>query len=497
MKIEAIHAEAYRGGKGDTCLVTPFFEGDDPAGLRAGKAAAAALCALSARGVFTGKTGQCQCLPTPRDRAQAVLAVGVGSRAKLSAEGARRAAGTAAGPLSRHRVRHVFLDVTRMPDRFAEAFVEGLVLAQYRFEVYRKGDPEGGAAVEAVTLIVPDGVNPDRAARDTHRAALIAMGVNGARQLADTASNDLTPSALAEFARGVARESGMSCTVLGPREMAELGMNALLGVAKGAAEEPRLVVMEYRHARAKKTILLAGKGVCFDAGGISIKPAQGMHEMKYDMCGAAAVLCAMMTLAHLGPRVNLVAVVPAVENKTGARAQTPGDIVRAYNGKTVEVRNTDAEGRLILADALAYAVEKHAPDVVVDLATLTGACVVALGHYAAGVLGNDDGLVASLVGAGEETGDRLWPLPLWDEYCDLIKGDHADLCNISPGRDAGTITGAAFIKEFVGGTPWAHIDIAGVAYGVKHIPHLNPKHATGFGVRLLTRWVMDQAKAAK
>jgi leucyl aminopeptidase len=219
-----------------------------------------------------------------------------------------------------------------------------------------------------------------------------------------------------------------------------------------------------------------------------------MHEMKFDMCGAAAVLCTMLNVTAIKPKVNVVCVVPAVENMTGPAAQVPGDIVRAYNGKTIEVHNTDAEGRLILADAMAYTVDKYKPDYMVDLATLTGACVVALGHYAAGLFDNNDALRNQLMAAAEVSGERVWPLPLDEDYEKLIEGTHADVCNIGPRGEAGAVTAAAFLKQFVGETPWAHLDIAGTAWGGKHISYLDPKHATGYGVRLLTAWILAQGE---
>ena len=275
--------------------------------------------------------------------------------------------------------------------------------------------------------------------------------------------------------------------------MAELGMNALLGVARGGSEAPKLIFLEYRHPEAVRTVALVGKGVTFDSGGISLKPPSKMHEMKFDMCGAAAVLCTMMAVSHLKPVINVIGVIPAVTNMPDGRAQTPGDIVRAYNGKTIEVQNTDAEGRLILADALAYTVDTCKPDVIVDIATLTGAAVVALGHVAAAVLGTDDAVVNGLVASGEATGEVLWRLPLWRDYEKQMEGTFADLSNVGPDREAGTITGAAFLKAFVGNTPWAHLDIAGTAYGVKNKPYLESKYATGFGVRLFTHWLLGQA----
>ncbi|MBW7864273.1 MAG: leucyl aminopeptidase [Candidatus Hydrogenedentes bacterium] len=500
MNIFAVHADELKPVRGETCLVIPLFEGAEKIVSGAvGKECLKTLQALLGKNILSGKAQSCYYLATPGAKFQGLLTLGLGPEGKLNAETVRRAAGKASALLRGHRTKSLYLDLASAPAFPADAFVEGLVLAQYDFNVYKRpaGDASAPVTVNAVTLITHSGADNDGLARKSHRAALIATGVNGARQLANTAANEMTPTALAEFAKGVARESNCSCTVLDHHEMADLGMNALLGVAKGSAEAPKLILLEYRHPGAKKTVAVAGKGVCFDSGGISIKPAHNMHEMKYDMCGAAAVLCAMMTVANLGPKINVVAVVPAVENKTGARAQTPGDIVRAYNGKTIEVHNTDAEGRLILADAMSYVVDKYKPDALVDLATLTGACVVALGHFAAGVLGNNEPLLQSLVRSGEATGDRLWPLPLWEDYEKLIEGDHADLCNIGPGRDAGTITAAAFLKHFVGGTPWAHIDIAGTAYGVKNAPHLSAKSATGFGVRLLVHWLLAQAETGK
>jgi leucyl aminopeptidase len=496
MEIKAVVAGKLNKGGDDTCLVVPVYEKEFP--LRSAvldPAHAAVFAALAGREAVTGKAQSTYYLPTPGAVCGGVLTLGLGKRAACDAETLRRAAGKAVRHFARHRVTHLVFDASAFPELPLDAFVEGLVLAQYDFEVYRKRPEDTPAPVKvaSVTVVVADGGLAEAIAHNCGLAALIATGVNGARQLANTAANEMTPAALAEFAQGIAQQSACKCTVLDEKKMAKLGMNALLGVAKGADNEPKLIVLEYRHPKAVKTVAIAGKGVCFDSGGISIKPAQNMHEMKYDMSGAAAVLCAMMTIAWLRPRVNVIAVVPAVENKTGSRAQTPGDIVRAYNGKTIEVHNTDAEGRLILADAMAYTVDRHKPDMIVDLATLTGACVVALGHCCAGILGNNDALIDGLIKAGEATGDRLWKLPLWKDYKKQIEGTHADLCNIGPGRDAGAITAAAFLEHFVGDTPWAHLDIAGVAYGVKGVPHLNPKHATGFGVRLLTRWIMDLA----
>ncbi len=491
MEISALEQSGASAGAADACLVVPAYENEFPLkSLAMPEGAAAVLQSLADQQVLTGKAQSCYYLPTPLDQVKGVLVLGLGAREKCAAETVRRAAGVAAGLLKQHKMQKVCLDLVQFPELPPAAFVEGVMLGQYTFDVYKKNgdEPRPDGAVRELVLLLGQGRDTEAAVSGARRAAMIAVGVNSARQLANTAANDLTPAVLAEMAERMLGENGCACTVLDENEMAGLGMNALLGVAKGADNPPRLILAEYRHPEASRTVVVAGKGVCFDSGGLSIKPAQNMHEMKFDMCGAAAALAALMTAAQLAPKLNIIAVVSAVENKTGSRAQTPGDIVRACNGKTIEVQNTDAEGRLILADAMAYAAEKYKPDMMVDLATLTGACVVALGHTAAGVMGTDDALVDALIQAGEETGDRLWKFPLWEDYQKMIEGEHADLCNIGPGREAGAIMGGVFLRHFTGGVPWAHIDIAGVSYGVKNAPHLPAKYATGFGVRLLLRW---------
>jgi leucyl aminopeptidase len=378
----------------------------------------------------------------------------------------------------------------------AHGFIEGLMLGQYRFDQYKEPKPDEPAPqrVKAVTITLEA---LTKAAADRCEQARVACeSANWARDLANTPPNDMTPSQLAHAALEMAEAAGCEGQVLDRNWLEELEMGAFLGVARGSAEPPTLSVLRYTHEAATQTVALVGKGVTFDTGGISIKPSQDMHEMKFDMCGAAAVLGAFRALAALKPAINILCVVPACENSPSGNAQRPGDVVRAYNGKTIEVHNTDAEGRLILADALAYTVAEYAPACVVDLATLTGACVVALGHYAAGMMTTDDALANSLDAAGKVTGERVWRFPLWNDYDKLIEGTHADICNIGPPKEAGAIVGGAFLKHFVDKTPWAHLDIAGAAWGGKHIPYLDPKHATGYGVRLLTEWVLRKSEEA-
>jgi leucyl aminopeptidase len=295
---------------------------------------------------------------------------------------------------------------------------------------------------------------------------------------------------LAGEAVRLGEERGLVVTILGPKEMEEEGMGALLAVAQGTEEEPRFIVLEHRGgADDQAPLVLVGKGLTFDAGGISIKPASGMEQMKFDMSGGAAVLGALQAVAEMQLPLNVVGIVPSSENLLSGRAVKPGDVVRTREGKTVEVVNTDAEGRLILADALSYA-QRYRPGAIVDCATLTGACVVALGHVASAVLGTDDTLVRELREAGERAGERCWPLPLWPEYREQLDSTVADLQNVG-GRAAGTITAAMFLKEFVGEVPWAHLDVAGTAYGEGKLSYQR-KGGAGVPTRLLLEWVRSR-----
>jgi leucyl aminopeptidase len=378
-----------------------------------------------------------------------------------------------------------------------EAFVEALILAQYRFDAYKRRDPDAPAPVDVADITVTPPAEADRTvlAALCARAGLIARNVNWARDLANHPANELTPRRLETAARELASKTGAECEVFDEKQLAGMEMRALLGVSRGSAEPPRLIVLRHHHADTVRTLAIVGKGVTFDSGGISIKPSQGMQEMKYDMCGAAAALGAMKSVCELKPPVNVVCVVPAVVNMPDGAAQCPGDIVRARNGKTIEVNNTDAEGRLILADALSYCVDEFKPDAVVDLATLTGACLITFGHIAMAMLANDDDLATRLEIASDLTGEQLWRLPMGPDYAKLIEGTHADLANIGPPREASTIVGGEFLREFAGEVPWAHLDIAGVAWGQKHLPYLDPNHATGAGVRLLMEWLRHEEAA--
>jgi leucyl aminopeptidase len=370
-----------------------------------------------------------------------------------------------------------------LPDGFeagatAEALVTGTILGSYRFDRFKTGDGESSPQLESLTLLGPDGI-----AGAAEEARVYAEAANRARDLQSTPANVATPTFLAERAEEMAAEAdSLSVEVLGRVELEAKGMGGLLAVSQGGPQEPKLIVLRYAGGGSGPTLGLVGKGVTFDTGGISLKPGAGMHEMKMDMSGAAAVLEATAAIAELGLPLDLITVVPSTENMPSGTAVKPGDVITQYNGKTVEVNNTDAEGRLILADALAYAVELGA-ERLVDLATLTGAVVIALGSTYAAVIANDDTLADEVIRAGNTSGELTWRLPLHPEFKELMKGTVADLSNLAKQRKAGTITAASFLEEFVGETPWAHIDIAGTAWDVGR-PYTG-KDASGFGVRLL------------
>jgi leucyl aminopeptidase len=372
------------------------------------------------------------------------------------------------------------------PRDAGQAIAEGLGQGAWQFTEMKQAPEEPRQTLERVDILAPD----DRAEIEAGHAlgAAIAAGQALARGVQVLPGNICTPSYLAGVAQEIGRRHGIGVTVLDKAAIVAEGMRALMAVAQGSAEEPRFIVLEYKGSDAAPTVLI-GKGVTFDTGGISIKPAQSMEDMKYDMSGAAAVLGTFEALGRLKPAAHVIGLIPSTENMPSGTALKPGDVVRSHLGKTIEIINTDAEGRLILCDALSWARRYH-PARVVDLATLTGAMVIALGHTATGVMGTDDTLIEQIRAAGERAGERVWPLPLWDEYRDLIKSDIADVKN-SGGRPAGSISAGWFLREFVDGFPWAHLDIAGTAYSDRDDP-TRVKGPTGLGVRLCTELVLDR-----
>jgi leucyl aminopeptidase len=417
------------------------------------------------------------------ERPARVLVVGLGKRNDLDAERARVAAALVAKEAGRLGSTSLAWAVPTSADSSAlgEGLVTGTILGSYRFDRFKSKDADDPAppTLDSLTLL-----GPEDAAAAAEAARVCAEAQNRARDLQSLPSNVATPSYLAGRAEEIAAAHGsLSLEVLGRDEIAAKKMGGLVAVSQGSAEDPRLITLRYQGGGSGKTLGLVGKGVTFDTGGISLKTAAGMPDMKMDMSGAAAVLEAMGAIAELGLELNLVAVIPSTENMPSGTAIKPGDIITQYNGKTVEVNNTDAEGRLILADALAYAVEQGAEQIV-DIATLTGAVMIALGSTYAAVISNDDELAAAVEEVGRETGELVWRLPLHPEYKALTKGTVADLTNASSKRKAGTIYAGSFLEEFVGETPWAHVDIAGTAWDVGR--EYTGNAASGYGVRLLT-----------
>ncbi|MGA9865995.1 MAG: leucyl aminopeptidase, partial [Acetobacteraceae bacterium] len=362
----------------------------------------------------------------------------------------------------------------------------GAVLRAYRFDRYRtKEKPEDKQRLARLSVLAADRAKAEAAFVPLKA---VASGVFLSRDLVSEPPNVLTPAEMAERCRKLS-DLGVEVEVLGPQEMRRLGFGALLGVAQGSVNEPRMVVMRWNGANKGKPVAFVGKGVTFDTGGISIKPAGGMEDMKWDMAGAGTVIGLMAALAGRHAKADVVGLVGLVENMPSGTAQRPGDVVKSYSGQTIEVINTDAEGRLVLADVLWYCQEKFDPQFMVNLATLTGAIIVALGHEHAGMFSNDDALAERLIAAGQASGEKVWRMPLGDAYDRLIKSEIADMKNVG-GRPGGSITAAQFVQRFVNSKPWAHLDIAGTAWSTKDAACV-PKGATAFGVRLLDRLVAE------
>jgi leucyl aminopeptidase len=414
-----------------------------------------------------------------------LLAAGLGKRADATPEKIRRATGNAVKRLASLGITQAAIAVTS--DQLAPV-TDAAILASYKFIKFKSPD-DNHATLKTLTLCLPKNTDLDTAKQVVTRAQAIANAANYAREIANLPANIVYPEVIADYARKLADEFNLACTVLDKPALETGGFGGILAVGGGSARDPRLIALEYHGTPDAnvKPIALVGKALTFDSGGISIKPSEKMDEMKFDKSGGCAVLGAMRAIAALNLPLNVIGIIGAAENMPSATSYRPGDIVTSYKGKekravTIEVLNTDAEGRIVLGDALAYARERD-PQAIIDLATLTGACVVALGPFAAGLLGNNDALAEKIRAAGERTGERLWPLPLWQEYKDKIKSDIADIKNTG-GRDGGVSTAAAFLAKYVGDTPWAHLDIAGTAWTTEDRPYL-AKGATGFGVRLL------------
>ncbi|HLL71135.1 MAG TPA: leucyl aminopeptidase [Pyrinomonadaceae bacterium] len=432
-------------------------------------------------------------------KAKRLLLVGVGERDAYKAAQVSQMAGTAARALRARSVKTIGL-ITRAAEadaeRAAEVAVEGVLMSLFEPDKYRTAEKEERIIERLV--VVAQGADDDALRRGAERGRIVGESVNFTRDLANEPGAYMTPTIMAERARSIASEFGLEVDVLDRARMEGEGMGSLLSVARGSEEPPALIILKYTPEGGGSGVgngLLAfvGKGVTFDSGGISLKPGENMELMKYDMTGGATVLGVMRAVAQLKPPMPLLGVVPATENLPSGKATKPGDVVRAMSGKTIEVINTDAEGRLILADAIEYA-KKLGATQIVDLATLTGAVSIALGDVNTGILGTDQELIDEVIASGREVGEKFWQLPLDKEYTKQIKSDIADIKNVG-GRKAGTITAAAFLKEFADGISWAHLDIAGTAWGDDAKPYRS-KGPTGVGVRTLLNLIERAARAA-
>ena len=482
-------------------LVVPWFEGDSAdavAGLDAASAGQIAIALASKE--FAAKPFDFFLTPLVNEswRAKRIALIGAGAASGFDADFARKLA-TAAGVSvrQRHAARVGFVVRTGSAsgaeiNALAQAVAEGLTLSEFNAGSYKTNEPAPGQSPQwTVTITSEARATLADASAAVDRGRILGECSNLARELANEPGNTLTPREFARRASAIAAEGGVSVDILDEKQIADLGMGLLLGVARGSSEPPRLMVFRHDPPGAPKTPVLGlvGKGITFDTGGISIKPADGMERMKDDMAGGAAVACAMRAIGLLKAPMRVIGVVPTTENMPGGRAIKPGDILKSAQGTTIEVINTDAEGRLILGDGLWYARQLGATHLV-DIATLTGAVVVALGKITSGLYGGPDGFVKTVERVANAAGDRVWPMPMFDEYKDQLKSDIADMVNTG-GRPAGSITAAMFLKEFTGGLPWVHLDIAGTAWAEESRPYL-PKGPSGVAVRTLAALAFEK-----
>ncbi len=415
-----------------------------------------------------------------------ILIAGLGQRKKLSVDVLRDVTGKITQKIRSMGLLEFAISV---PSNFPldsniaiSTIVEGSLLSMYSFDIYKKEKSEPSPNL---SILVSDSKN---AQIIISKAEIVSQGVIYTRSIANLPPNDCPPSKLASFAKAVATKNKLKCKILEKDELKKKGFGGISAVGQGSKNEPKLIILEYTKGRqSEKPIVLVGKAVTFDTGGISLKPSDKMDEMKFDKCGGCTVLGIMKAVSELKLPINVVGIIPSVENMPGGESYRPGDIIRLYSGKTAEILNTDAEGRLILADALSFGIKQYSPKLIIDFATLTGACIVALGNNVAGLVSNDKQLAEKIKKSSEKTSEEIWQLPINDDYMDMIKSNVADMKNIGMGRAAGTITAAAFLANAVDNVPWAHIDIAGTAWmqDATKKKSYNQKGATGFGVRLI------------
>ncbi|MCJ7790898.1 MAG: leucyl aminopeptidase [Dehalococcoidia bacterium] len=481
-------------------IVVNIFEGvDKPGGATAAvdRALDGAISSLISHGEIKGKFGEVSIVHTfGKLPARIVAVAGLGRREDFNADKIRGVTGEFCRSLRKlncHRITTILHGAGMGGielETSAQAITEGALLGLYSFTKYKKPEYQN---VEEIMIAVTEKESVPILESAIAKGKVVAEATNLARDMVNEPASYMTPSRMAEVAEDIASKYNLECKVFDREDMEAMGMEALLGVARGSNQPPKLITLAYKgDERSEKAMGFLGKGITFDSGGISIKPSEGMDEMKGDMAGAAAVMTAVGAIAQLKPKINVTAIIPATENLPSGTALKPGDILRAMNGKTIEVISTDAEGRLILADALSYAV-KQGLSPLIDLATLTGACRVALGLLYSGVFGNDRDLIDKVLKAGERTGEKMWQMPLPEEYKEQNKSDIADIKNTG-NRYGGAITAALFLAEFVGNTPWIHLDIAGPRLSSKDSGYL-VKGAAGFGVRTLVELTLSEAKS--
>ncbi|WP_460236456.1 leucyl aminopeptidase [Aurantivibrio plasticivorans] len=479
-----------------SCVVLPIFEKGKLANSTSefDKASGGLVQKLIKSGDIKGKSAECTLLHHPAGmKAERVILLGLGDQKGSSISNLRKALQALFACINKTASKSVhlyFSEITvegKEPEWVAEQAILAAAGSTYSYQE-TKSKKTPAPSFKQFTLVC-DGKVSAAIKASVAQAAATAEGVAAAKELGNLPGNICTPSYLAKQAKALARKSSsLSVNVLSEKQMADLGMGSLLSVSAGSKEPAQLIVMNYQGgAKSKAPTVLVGKGITFDTGGISLKPGAGMDEMKFDMCGAASVMGVITALTELKPKINVIGVIAAAENMPSGKATKPGDIVTSMAGKTIEILNTDAEGRLVLCDALTY-VERFKPAAVIDIATLTGACVVALGAHASGLYSNRDELAAKLLSAGESAGDRAWHMPLWDEYKEQLSSNFADLANIG-GPGGGSVTAACFLSHFTESYPWAHLDIAGTAWLSG-----NAKGATGRPVPLLMNYLINNAK---
>jgi len=475
----------------DALIVNLFEEVSQPGGATAAvdKALDGTITQLIATGEIKGKLGELTLIHTlDKIPARRVLVAGLGKQPQLTLDRIRGIMAEACRFLRGKGIKRVATIAHGTgvggiePEKATQAIAEGSILGLYTFRRHVTKEPETGE-IEELLIVERDESKLPQLERGCATGRVMAEAVNFARDMINEPANFMTPSDMAEIAKRVAAEYNLECTVLEQEQMQELSMGALLGVARGSRQEPKFILLQYKgDESSQETLGLVGKGITFDSGGISIKPSEAMADMKGDMAGGAAVMAALRGIAELKPKINVTALIPATENLPGGSALKPGDVLKAMNGKTIEIISTDAEGRLILADALSYA-RKLGLSPLVDVATLTGACHIALGDVTTGAFTNNEELLNKLIKAGEEAGERLWQMPMYEEYKEQNKSEVADIKNTG-GRYGGAITAAQFLSEFTEETPWVHLDIAGTSHSDKEKGYL-VKGATGVGVRTL------------